>query len=404
MRISRNRRLALLAATALALGLVPAVAPAALADDTAVKLDAADFQLRRSANDADYNALVAALPNVAVPAVLDDANRTARRLGASEGQLLSPAFAAGFAWQDGDDHTPDWRPQGITTSSDAYDDGLYQGRKVVLVSWYGLENGTAADKGARISFVDRTDPLKPVYRHVLLVEPTTSGGQPSFASTDPNHAGGITWYGDLLYVASTDHVRVYDLRDILKVSTADDTKIGRAANGAYYAYGYQYVLPQKFTYRPVDATKNIRFSAIALDRSTTPDSVIVTEYSEIGDGSRLFRWDINADNRELFAANGVATASWAYQVNIISMQGAAAVDGGNGPDNATYYITRSKGESTRGDLLVWKPGNLAKMYPGMWPIGPEDMAYRKSTDEMWTVTEYADMRYVLSITAATVAP
>ncbi|RSM69844.1 hypothetical protein DMH04_45695 [Kibdelosporangium aridum] len=367
--------------------------PTAAADDTAKKLNAADFKLRRSANDADYAKLVAALPNADVKSVLDSSNRTAIRIPKEDGERITPNFAAGFLWQDGDDNTPDWYPQGITTSSDALDSGVWQDRKVVLVSWYGHKDGTAAQKGARISFIDRTDPLKPVYRHVLLVAPTTTKGNANFASTAPNHAGGIMWYGNLLYVASTDNIEVYDLNNILKVSTADDTKIGRAADGTYYAYGYQYVLPRKFTYERDN--NNVRFSAISLDRSTTPDSVLVTEYDEVGDGSRLFRWNINYETREL----SDTTADWAYQVNIRAMQGAAAIKGGDGPDKSWYYITRSNGRDKRGDLLVWQPGKLASIYEGTWMMGPEDMTYRPSTDEMWTVNEYPNDRYVMSVTA-----
>ncbi|WP_083753961.1 hypothetical protein [Actinosynnema sp. ALI-1.44] len=389
MRKLRTTAIAVAGLMVMTLGTVPT----ATADDTAKKLNAADYKLVRTANDADYNKLVGALPNADVKAVLDDSNREAVRIPKEDGQHITPNFAAGFLWKEGDDNTTEWRPQGITTSSDALDEGVWQDRKVVLVSWYGLDG--SEKKGARISFIDRTDPLKPVYRHVLLVRATTKNGHPDFESTNPNHAGGLAWYGNLLYVASTDNIEVYDLNDILKVSTANDSAIGRAANGDYHAYGYQYVIPTKFSYNRATPSQNIRFSAISLDRSTSPDSMLVTEWDPAGDGTRLFRWDVNYETREL----SDVTADWAYQVNIKSMQGAAAIKGGDGPDKSWYYISRSTGDDSRGDLIVWQPGKLANIYQGEWPIGPEDMAYRPSTDEMWTVAEYANNRYVMSVTA-----
>jgi len=77
-------------------------------------------------------------------------------------------------------------PQGITTSSDAPGSGVYEDRKAVLVSWYST--GVDGEKGVRISFVNRTDPLNPGYRHVLLVEPYTSGGVHSYRAVNI-HAG-----------------------------------------------------------------------------------------------------------------------------------------------------------------------------------------------------------------------
>jgi len=49
--------------------------------------------------------LDAALPNVGVQHVLDDGNRTATRIAASEGAGLVTHFAAGFRFASGDDGT-----------------------------------------------------------------------------------------------------------------------------------------------------------------------------------------------------------------------------------------------------------------------------------------------------------
>ena len=178
---------------------------------------------------------------------------------------------------------------------------------------------------------------------------------------------------------------------MLEVSTADGTRFGRAADGTYSAYGYRYVLPQRFTYQPA-GSKNLRFSFVSLDRSTTPDSVLVGEYDVDGEGTRLVRWNIDHTDRELVATGAKATASWAYQVDIRSMQGVNSVRG-------KYFISRSNGKGSRGDLITWKPGQDATIHTGALPSGPEDLAYRRSTDEMWTVSEYPGDRHVFSVTA-----
>ena len=62
----------------------------------------------------------------------------------------------------------------------------------------------------------------------------------------PIHAGGVSWYGDYLYVADTGRgMRVFDMRKILKTNTGGTAdQIGRQSSGVYYAHNYAYVLPQ----------------------------------------------------------------------------------------------------------------------------------------------------------------
>src|ERR1044072_1654396 len=79
----------------------------------------------------------------------------------------------------------------------------------------------------------------------LLVQPTGDATNPDFKDI-PIHAGGVSWYGDYLYVADTGHgMRVFDMRKILKTNTGGTAdQIGRQSNGVYYAHNYGYVLPQ----------------------------------------------------------------------------------------------------------------------------------------------------------------
>lgn len=389
MPLRRRTLLAGLLATPVVAGTAAAVAPGTA---SAAVLPSSNFKLIRSADNSAYNTLVNALPKASVSAVLDSSNRTATPMTASAGAAQAKNFAAGFDWQSGDNTVTEWIPQGITTSADAYDAGTYEGRDAVLVSWY--DSGTAPAKGVRISFVDRTTPTKPVYRHVLLVEPITSGSNASYKAISI-HAGGIMWYGNLLYVVDTyNGLRVFDLNNILEVSTATDTTIGRGADGTYTAYGYRYVLPQKFSYQQSvpSGVKAMRFSFVSLDRTTAPDSILIGEFDEVGDGSRLYRFNIDYTTRELVATNGTATAAWAYEVNIRAMQGAASVNG-------KYYISRSN-PGAKGDLVTWVQGQSVKINSAALPYGTEDFSYVKARDELWTLSEHAGSRHVLAVTAS----
>jgi hypothetical protein len=212
----------------LGVGLVASSAPAVAAP---AELAAENFRLQVS----DYNPVIADLDAVlskaSVAAVVDSANRK----GASCSP--HPNAVAAFCWQSGDESTTEWYPQGITTSADASPDGEYQGKTVVLISWY--YSGSGDNKGVRVSFVDDANPSAPSYRHVLLVEPyKDAAGNPNFRAV-PVHAGGIFWYGYYLYVADTwGGFRVFDTRHIWKVSTGDKSKIGRQPDGSYHAHDY----------------------------------------------------------------------------------------------------------------------------------------------------------------------
>ncbi|KAG6872261.1 hypothetical protein C0995_011472 [Termitomyces sp. Mi166 len=203
-------------------------------------------------------------------------------------------FLRGYTWEDvtgyDDEHTTKWTPQGITTSADALDVGVYQTKKVILIDWY---NSVGQGLGVRLSFIDRTTSGAASYRNALLVEPyTDSSGKPNFKAVKV-HGGVVGEYA------------------------ADDT------------------VP----------------------------------------APRLVRFPIDYTTRLLFATNGVATATWAYQIDILRMQGALSING-------TFYISRSNGASTNGDLFKWVPGNTTTKYTGALEIGCEDLSYNRNADEL----------------------
>ncbi|BCJ34584.1 hypothetical protein Athai_20870 [Actinocatenispora thailandica] len=328
------------------------------------------------------------LPYAAVSTVLASANRTGFAITTS-------GFPADWRWQSGDDGDPNWVPQGITTSADYHDDGLFGGRQVILISWYDHANPSDG-KGVRISFVDMADPNAPTYRHVLLVEPyyeaNGGAGLPNYRAVNV-HAGGIMWYGDLLYVVDTGKgIRVFDTTRIMKVTaTGDKTTIGHQADGTYTAHNYAYVLPQTAAY---DSQQTIQWSCISLDRSSTPDSIVVAEWASNGDGKRVFAWDIDYTTRLLkTGSDGLAHASFAATPSIDDVQGVTRI----GPK---FFFSRSNG--TRGDVVTWVPGNLVHIDSSL-PYC-EDLSYDHNSGWLWTLKESpTDARIVYAQAAADLA-
>lgn len=212
-------------------------------------LDPSKYTLRESAYYKDrIDPLAAVLPNRNVSSLLADANHANPLKSPLGVQHVVDSFSWASSSNFDDFGTTKWYPQGVTGSHDADASGLYDDSSVLLVSWHSdkYDNGK---RGARVSFVDRSDPSKPKYRHALLVYPNTdANGKPSFrgiklASDEKGlHAGGIMWYGDLLYVVDTlKGVRVFNMRCILEVDDSG-VGIGYVGDGKYQAYGYKYVL------------------------------------------------------------------------------------------------------------------------------------------------------------------
>lgn len=195
-------------------------------------INAKDFTLHESADNPHLPALAKhfqdAGKNVSVTGVLKSANRALVKASPPVGKGSTTET---WKWNAGDFKTKKWMPQGITSSADALGSGKWNDREAWIVSWY--EDG----KNVRLSFVDRATHE---YRHVLLVYPTADDDFKSITI----HAGGIMWYGNILYVVDTTNgIRAFDLDNIWEVETADG--VGKMKNGkGFSADGYRYVLPQ----------------------------------------------------------------------------------------------------------------------------------------------------------------
>lgn len=412
---------------------VPAAAPAAeeTTEGTVAQADArlsqitarsgAAFTLTADFSLTSYaNALAQRIGANSVAHVLSTANRSATSCTDSE-RTAQPQFydrtdipldpsqiitsSDRFCWNAEDGSATWWFPQGITGSSEADDDHLWGDNRVMMVAWhYNATNaGTTYDKGARISVVDRATGK---YRHVLLVEPTKTA-TPNYKAVGI-HAGGIVWAGNYLYVTDTAvGIRVFDVRRFLWVDAANGNQVGLHGS-VYKGYGYSYVLPQIGVYRQgtvqspcAPATSSLCFGSLTLDRSTTPDTLVVGEYRSSVDtenlnvaGGRVVRYPVDASTRQLVLTSGKAVPADAVTIPKSNVQGVQTW-------GATYYLGRS---SASKHSFIFSGVRDAAMSTWSWAVGGEDLYHEHSgtgsgitAGKIWTATEHPGRRIVFAV-------
>ncbi len=363
-------------------------APPASAGQGLTAIDRCAFSLQKT----DFESLaplVEGLAGVAAPvslsAVLADLNRSAVAIAASAVPGDPGGVDLAFRWEDEENDKLTWVPQGLTGSPDASATGLVEGRRVVLVSFYWDEGAAPADpaKGVRLALVDISDPAAPQYRFLLLVEPKAG---PDWGIVDI-HAGGIAWYGDYLYVASTGSgLRVFDLRQLFQADTSEDV-IGCDAISCKAGL-YKYVLPQIGRYQrvtPCDAPPI--FSFVALDRSSSPPALVTGEYCSdtacAGPlAGRIFRYPLDPESGLLAADQTFARD--AYYMGERQVQG--GVSSGD-----TFLLSSSAPAGGAGDL--YRVTTTASTTFG-WVDTPEDLMIDPSTSSIFGLSEGVGARVV----------
>ncbi|WP_353950697.1 hypothetical protein V6K52_13805 [Knoellia sp. S7-12] len=341
---------------------------------------------RSSSSSAVLGALDAALPNVSLDTVAADANRVGPT-GSSCTSVL-PHVTKKYCWASDDNDTEQWYAQGVSTTYDAYGGAgtTAGGRSLIATSWYDHDGGT--NKGARVSILDRANAK---YRHVLLAVPGGTSTSPTF-SIASTHAGGLAWYGRYLYVADTTGIRVFDMGRIWSVNTAITDAIGKTASG-YGAYGYKYVAPQVHRYA---RQGSFRYSSVAIDRTTSPDTLVATEYRAPGDTAqtspRTVRYNLDETSQLIAETSTVAGADGAWNIGVDSLQGGVFVNG-------RLYLSQSDGGSApgtdndRGDVYRYTPSSGAlESWGNHLPVGTEDFSYWGGRGELWTTAEYPTLR------------
>lgn len=359
--------------------------------------DGCAFALKRSsaASIASARALadrVAALNGGYVSLDRVNLNRVAQPgLTSNADERLKNHDRFGFRWNAGDMATTDWYPQGITGQSDAVSSG---GRRRLLVSWYDHDEA-APEKGVRLSLVDLSDTSNIRYRHLLLVTPKEVNGQATFGpvvtgSGGSLHAGGIVWFGSLLYVADTTQgFRVFDLSKIIEVTHTDDTSRIGVSGQRVDAHGYRYIVPQIGRYQLAPGSCGVRFSFVSLDRSTSTPTLMSGEYRADSTGGRLARWPVDPQTGWLrLEADGLVYATSAFVGGQTRMQGAMSW-------GDTIYMSCSSQYDGYGRLYRTKVGQTSAI--SAWVRGAEDLYYERATDRVWTAAEHPALRDVVSI-------
>ena len=340
---------------------------------------------RTDENVAEIDALAGLLGGrVGLSAVLDELNRRGRR-------TLAPGLAVrrAFTWDREDRRTRQWWPQGISTSADASDTEDVDGRRIVVTTWYAKDLGEG-NHGSRLSFIDLASRR---YRHVLLVLPHVVDGEPGVGPLTV-HAGGLAWHGPWLHVAATAKgLFVAHVDDIVRVPDDAPAEIRTAARG------YRYLLPVRFAYEAVtdEGHERLRYSFVSLDRGSSPPQLVAGEYGRGRQSRRLVHYPLDPDSRFLSGGNdGVCRPLRLDDAGLTGAQGVVQVDG-------RYYLTASHGP--------WVPGSVYVGVPGAWrrrrwvvPMGPEDVAYWPSRDELWSLSEHPRRRGGVSVRRSRLAP
>ncbi|GIH15265.1 hypothetical protein Raf01_34370 [Rugosimonospora africana] len=349
--------------------------------------------------------------------------------------LTVTSAVAGFCWDSTDDTTTKWYPQGVTGSGDGMNgttlyppcDGC-AGRKVVAVSWHsGAGYAPYGNDGlARVTFADVTngDTGAP-YRHALLVEPDgTAAGYHAIAS----HADGILWYGDkLILVTGGDRdasgagrvVRVFDLTHFWQMSSTTSGAVGCTATACSAAYSL-FALPEVGYYQFPDGAicdplrngtaaslTHPCLDSISLDRSTSPASVITTEYDDQGPQGRILRWPLDAETATAPLkpdADGYVRPDQGWTSPVYRMQGAAftgihgVVEGlcPNGappvssmPDDPAHdAVIHGFAKSCLHKATISADGSLDVHYWTTTMENAENVSYWPSSGELWVMNEF----------------
>ncbi len=337
---------------------------------------------------------------VGLRGVLADLDRTARAV-----TVPAPAATWGFRWDREDMRSQRWWPQGITTSADSVPgsasgagagvgEGTFEGRAVLVTSAYS-QTVDGVNQGARLSFVDLTDPAAIRYRHVLLVEPYFRDDGSVDVRPVRVHAGGIVWHGDHIHVAGTTRgFSSFRLEDIVRVPAGDGSRL-RIRDGSpatVDAFGYRYLLPVRFTYdaRAEGGSTKMRYSFASVDRSASPHHLVVGEYAHRSGPTRLARFAIDPATSLLSTApDGRSVPVSLQDAGVFGMQGATVVHG-------TWFLTTSRGRYRLGSIWVGEPGRFRE-HRHQLPVGPEDITYWPERDQLWSLSEYPGARYVFAL-------
>jgi hypothetical protein len=375
-----------------------------------VKLsDPESYTISTSMDSSNADGLASALGSTrkrTVDEIVDNANRSMTQLCEIDaGEALYPLASGGtgeygFCWSMTDPDTTSWIPQGITTTGDAFTARSYASREAVVITWHN-----ATETRTRISIAPASDyKSDSKYRHLMLVTPQSGA---NFSAVDC-HAGGAMWYGDLLYVACTDSIKIFDWRYVYS-ATSDDFcagKVGKFVEGTvtrYCADQAAYLMMQ--VGQITSPSGNVRFSSISFDRAAAPDKLVVSEYSTSALG-KLLRFNLDFMTR--LPSN--TSAADVYEMPFTQVRGATSRDdkfwfhssGGvvqSGETVADRYGQLRFWNSSTGRFVSYTSAYGAEAI-SYWPGSLSTPDAPDMLDMLYTLTEHAGHRAVIAIRRA----
>lgn len=292
----------------------------------------------------------------------------------------------GIRWNEDDETTSIWRPQGIAGFS-------RNGVRYLLVSWYAKD--AAESKGSRITLIDISPSSATylTYRHILLVQPTLPTGTLDYTQYGTYaplnvHAGGIAYFNGKIYLSSTSlGLRVFDLDKIIEVTsgTGTETKCGKDASGNLYAFNYRYILPQIGYYKINDADP---FSTVQVNYENN-QLWTGQYYAGSADASivpKIFGFPINTAGelqnsgiQTVIPKNSLFTSDHAHGIQGVFRKGNRTWLSCTGSPSESYGSTARLARYTDGDT------NTVRY---RWPYGAESLYFEAQYGYLWSLTEF----------------
>jgi hypothetical protein len=292
----------------------------------------------------------------------------------------------GIRWNEDDETTSIWRPQGIAGFS-------RNGVRYLLVSWYAKD--AAESKGSRITLIDISPSSSTylTYRHILLVQPTLPTGTLDYTQYGAYaplnvHAGGVAYFNGKIYLSSTSlGLRVFDLDKIIEVSsgTGTEDKCGKDASGNLYAFNYRYILPQIGYYKINDASP---FSTVQVNYENN-QLWTGQYYAGSADASivpKIFGFPINTSGelqnsgiQTVIPKNSLFTSDHAHGIQGVFRKGNRTWLSCTGSPSESYGSTARLARYTDGDT------NTVRY---RWPYGAESLYFEAQYGYLWSLTEF----------------
>ena len=316
-----------------------------------------------------HNDVLSQYPNISLNELA--LNKNARKLNSSELLPISPA-QKGFIWDEEDNTTPNYRPQGVTTINTTH-------KRFIAVSWYGRKQENFENRGARISFVDITNMDSISYCHVLLVDE-------NYNTLSGIHAGGLLFISDTLYIPDTrkdskNKIHGFALSDLQEVPSNERKQF----------YDYPYILRRSSSHEVPIRPDNISYD-------WDSDEVLIASFRK----RCLFKFIYNPRTTfSWFKTSEVSAASSFHKGFFDEVQGIAAMNHPIYPDKKIIWASTSFGRKNPSILFATSynrdPNNSQgqkvdysnlKYTSYSLPAGTEDLHLEEDNKTLWTLTEF----------------